>query len=144
MSFYGKVVNYLSNVFQSIKAGNSEVSSENGALEFKGDDSLIPQVEKKEDNVIVTYTHYSAIDTNTNEPIIPSYIPGYANDPENTDKYYLGIQVPRFDRYGHATADKISVAILSIKDDGQGNITIENPQEEANITWIGQDYYIQY
>ena len=152
MSFYGKIYNYISNVFHQVQAQTykpngeeeySEIQSAGetgGTLIFAGDQTLSPEITPGQgSSIIVRYAHKE------NEGPNPEAL--FASGKNvSTEAVSFGIQVPNYDSYGHArtTGSKI-LPVFEIEDDSEGNIKFIFPTEgKEDIAWIGSDYYTRY
>lgn len=114
MSFYGKIINYVTNAFAKINGQETEAGNE---LEFTGDNNLQVEVDSitnknKETVIQVNYSHLPAARNNISV---------------EKEGNIIQLQIPAFDAYGHANGELATIQFLEVADDGNGNISIKLP-----------------
>ena len=137
MSFYGKIVNYVTNAFKSIQSDEIDKDNKNisvepssgSSIKFTGDDTVNSKVYKNGDEIVVQYAH-NPIPENAKITKVTTT----STDETGAITTSFGIELPIMDAYGHLNiAEKDSagnvvlnqIYLLSFKDDGKGNISIK-------------------
>ena len=119
MSFYGKIVNYVTNVFNKIN-GYSLDNDTMGELLLQGDNEyLVATPSKTENQVQVTFNHKEK--NTTLNPIF-----NVLNKTNENGLLQLESQFT-FDKAGHAIPSEnwSRLTLIIITDDNKGNIKIE-------------------
>lgn len=137
MSFYGKIVNYVTNAFKSIQSDEIDKDNKNisvepssgSSIKFTGDGTINSKVDKNGDEIVVQYAHNSVPENATITKVTTT-----STDETGAITTSFGIKLPIMDKYGHLNiAEKDSagnvvlnqIYLLFFKDDGKGNISIK-------------------